>query len=638
MPDLRRRPVVAWDGEGANLPDGSHAYVLLGSSVGGRITDPEGISTEACFRFLLAESQRAPKDALHVIYGMGYDVNMMLRDLPRWALDTLWTSERGHVRWGPWGVFYRPNRMFSVTLYDGHDHKARKLQRFTLVDAIGFHQAPFVKVAREWLPAGDERVPLIEDGKAARGSFDADPTGYVERYMSAELSALVDVETRFMGLLDRLGLELTQHNGAGSLAASLLDAHGVKEALPDAELSAAMRSAASHAYFGGRIELVRFGRATGLYAHDLRSAYPSSMVGLPDARAGSWRYRVGPVSEPQAFALYRVRWSLTPAPFHPFPFRELTGAVKFPPEGEAWVWGVELIEALQHASPGDRIDVLESWTLKEADREPRPFAWVADRYRQRADLKAAGDPAQLPLKLALNSLYGKLAQRLGYQRGSGRLPPYHSLVYAGYITADTRARLYNAAMRAGPESVVFFATDGLVTTAPAPVREGTELGAWEVGTVDELIAVQSGVYFYRDGTDWTHKYRGWGKGVLDPDGIVSSWERGHLELTVPVTRFVGMGRALAGIDAWDAWRTWRTEPRRLQLHPCAATGKRRAVSRVPYRTLRARGPHPARGLVPTVPRQAFGSVSEPSRSPWDDELRERIVRDAAHGEAWDADA
>lgn len=636
MADLRRRPVVAWDGEGANLPSGEHAYVLLGSSLGGRVSDPAGLSTEACFRFLLAESARAPADALHVIYGMGYDVNMMLRDLPRWALQTLWESPNGFVRWGSWGIAYRPNRMLSITSFDGPGRDARKLGRFTLVDAIGFHQAPFVAVAREWLPAGDERVPLIEEGKAARGSFDAEPGAFVERYMSAELSALVDVETRFMGLLERLGLELRRHDGAGSLAAALLDAHGVREVLPDAEAPLALREAASGAYFGGRIELVRFGRGTNLHAHDIRSAYPSSMVRMPDARAGRWRYAERPRA-PRPFALYRVRWSFQPAPFHPFPFRELTGAVKFPPEGEAWLWGTEVLAALEFARPGDLVELVEGWELREAAGEPRPFAWIGERYAQRAALKAAGDPAQLPLKLALNSLYGKLAQRLGYRRGSGRLPPYHSLIYAGFVTADTRARLYRAAMQAGPDAVVFFATDGLVTTAPAPVTVGTALGEWEVGELDELVAVQSGVYFYRDGDAWSHKYRGWGKGVLDPAGIVAAWEAGALELEVPVTRFVGMGRALAGVGGWGAWRSWHEERKRLALHPCAPSGKRRHAERRPYGSRRARGPHPARGLVGTLPRAAFGRVSEPSRSPWDDEYRAQLLADRAEGEAAEAD-
>jgi hypothetical protein len=611
---MRDRPVVAWDGEGATLADGSHIYTYLANSLGGAISDPRGLPSARCLSFMLSEAERAPADALHVAYGMGYDVNMLLSDMPRHLVEILWRA--GFVRWGAWGIYYRPNRMLSVSRFDGDGRDARKVASVSLVDAVGFSQAPFVQAVRAWL-GDDPRVGLIETGKARRGDFDPEDTdGFVSRYTAAELSALVDIERRMMGHLKRLDIPLKRHDGAGSLAAALLERHGVKETIPDAHVPDGLVRAAAYAYFGGRIELVRFGRAEGLHAYDIRSAYPAGMALLPDFRAGRWAYRTvwrKPPRRVPTFSVSRVRWSAAPAPFHPFPFREPTGAVRFPPAGEGWYWGPEVNAALR--APGTRVEVLEQWSHLADSGAPLPFAWVADRYAQRAELKESGDHAQLVLKLGLNSLYGKLAQRLGYRPGSDRLPPFHSLIYAGFVTAYTRARMLEAALQA-PDSVVFFATDGLVTTAPLALEEGAALGDWETDRYAELVAVQSGVYFLRpEGADWRHKYRGWGKGVLEPSAILRAWEGGGDSLPVPVTRFVGMGRALA--TDWTLWRRWHTEERTLLLHPCGPGSKRRPVSRPLYRTLRAKGPHPARELVRTWPVEAGAPFSSPARSPWD---------------------
>lgn len=622
--DLRYRPIVAIDGEGSDLDDGRQVYSYLASSSGRSVRAAKGLSTRACLEFLLAEAAAAGDDALFVVYGMGYDVNMMLADLPRHLIHILWTSPRGYVRWEEFGVHYRANRMFSVSRWaEGKRGRERKVAKVTLWDAIGYSQAPFVEAVRSWL-GDDPRAALIAEGKARRGSFDgADPDGFVERYTAAELSALVDIERRMMGHLVRLDIPMKRHDGAGALAAALHDKHGtaarpkagVPGVLPDASAPRDLRMAAAYGYYGGRIELVRYGRAEGVHAYDVRSAYPAAMASLADWSQGRWAYRARWKRQPKRVpdaSLCHVRWVTDArAPWGPFPFREAWGAVKFPPEGEGWYWGPEVNAALDRADTG--LTIMGMWEHLP-DEDTLAFGWVAEMYQQRAQLKAAGDHAEKVLKLGLNSLYGKLAQRLGYQESSGRMPPYHSMLYAGYITSWTRAKLARLAA-AAPESVVFFATDGVLATEPLPAEIGTELGAWDHERHDEVLTVQSGVYFLRQADAWAHRYRGWGAGVLTPEAIISAWEQGETYLDVPVTRFVGMGRALA--QDWSLWRTWHQETKALALHPCAGNGKRRphggGYGKAGPRTRR----HPARGLMPTLPRYAFGETSERSRSPWD---------------------
>lgn len=623
--DLRERPIVAIDGEGSEL-EGRQVYSYLASSSGRSIRDPGGLSTRACLDFLLREREREP-EGLFVVYGGGYDVNMMLADVPRHLIHVLWSSERSYVVWEEFGLHYRPNRMFTVSRFGVVKGRRRKVASVTVWDALGYSQAPFVEAVRSWL-GDDPRVGLIQEGKARRGAFDgADESGFVERYTGAELSALVDIERRMMGHLLRLDIPMKRHDGAGALASALHEKHGTAPdrkagtpgVIPDARVPLDLRRAAAHAYFGGRIELVQYGRAERLFAYDVRSAYPAAMASLADWSQGRWawrgRWKRQPSSVPE-HSLCLVRWSTDErSAWGPLPFRELWGGVKFPPDGEVWAWGPEVNAALRRGDT--RLAVLGMWEHLP-DEPTSPFAWVADMYQQRARMKAAGDHAEKVLKLGLNSLYGKLAQRLGYQPGTGRMPKFHSMMYAGYITSWTRAKLAELAS-AAPESIVFFATDGVLSTEALPAEVGTELGRWEHEVHDEAVCVQSGVYFLRQGEDWLHRYRGWGSGVLEPEAIVAAWDRGDQSITVPVTRFVGMGRALA--SDWSLWRTWHTEDRTLALHPCAGNGKRRWGPRGAHGARgRRKAGHPSVGLVRTRPRFAYGEASAISRSPWDADL------------------
>ena len=67
---------------------------------------------------------------------------------------------------------------------------------------------------------------------------------------------------------------------------------------------------------------------------------------------------------------------------------------------------------------------------------------------------------ELPLKVILNSIYGKTAQRVGNRIGNLFNP-----VIASTITGTTRAMLYDFVQRNGIErNVVSFATDSIIST------------------------------------------------------------------------------------------------------------------------------------------------------------------------------
>jgi len=121
-----------------------------------------------------------------------------------------------------------------------------------------------------------------------------------------------------------------------------------------------------------------------------------------------------------------------------------------------------------------------------------PFGFVPDVYAQRLSL---GKTARgRVLKLALNSLYGKMAQSIG-------TAPYANPIYAGLITAYTRAKLADACHYPTEkgcvcDSVLMLATDAVFTLAENPhLAVSKALGAWDLATHDSMFIVQPGLYF-----------------------------------------------------------------------------------------------------------------------------------------------
>lgn len=146
------------------------------------------------------------------------------------------------------------------------------------------------------------------------------------------------------------------------------------------------------------------------------------------------------------------------------------------------------------------IEPVEAWVWEKKCVCPPPFRQEVVRLFIRR-LEIGKTTRGMVVKLALNSMYGKSAQRVG----SGQ---FRCMVRAGLITACTRGMLTEAVLRAkDPWNVLELATDSIMSREPldlpAPISLGTEeaaarakkapLGAWEKKNWD------GGVFLLRPG-------------------------------------------------------------------------------------------------------------------------------------------
>lgn len=237
------------------------------------------------------------------------------------------------------------------------------------------------------------------------------------------------------------------------------------------------------------------------------------------------------------------------------------------------------------------VEVLDGYEFLPGNND-KPFSFVPEAFETRKLWKQQGNGAEKVLKLGLNSLYGKLAQQVGF--GTNKTPPYYSLFWAGVITSTIRAKLFEA-MCANPHAIIYAATDGIASLAPLDVKLGENLGDWEVTEYDGITIAQAGVYWlHKTGEPDIVKYRGFDKDSLTPEKIIEAWKSGDNICRAPSTRFIGMGSALSNNVHTTWWRQWKEIDRELTLYP---EGKRSVIEKgEPWHSLVA--------SMPTTPEES----------------------------------
>lgn len=524
---------------------------------GHTIEHDEELSTAECLNFLCD----IPKGIVCWGFAFGYDVNMMLGDLPERLIQKLHDDTR--VRWHNFHIHYVPGKLFEVSRWEGRGRN-RRTGGVRVWDMFTWIQTSFARwiAPGGWDLADADQLAQIEHWKAKRSTFAADDLADIRDYNVLECRLLAKGARRLVTLISDAGVDVKgQYYSAATVAAALMRTNDVNEYRKDPPPQ--LVGPIQEAYFGGRAETSIIGPVEGpIYGYDIRSAYPSEAVGLPCLVCGRWRSS-SPTGENRYIAISRVKpWSLVrvswrplrgrPAPmWGPLPKRPRVGSNMWPTHGTGWYWGVEVLAATRHA----QITVKECWTYSTPCAH-KPFAYLADLYEQRRVLKRAKDPTEYVLKIALNSTYGKLAQR---PVRADDEPRFRCVAWAGWITAATRARLLDVLT----DDVVLLATDGILSRAPLSAPAEDRLGGWELSNYDDIWCAGTGIYFGRLDGEWTTtKTRGFESGDLTLEMFVAMWAKdGRVgRTTLTRQRFVGMGVALHRIKGMQPphLRQWRT--------------------------------------------------------------------------------
>lgn len=534
--ESQHREFISWDGEGWTDYDGEHRYMLMQCSTGDYIKAPR-LDTVSCLELMLKVAAEHPK-VIHVIYGGGYDATHILRDLPIHLRQYLRDNNtikfyvhntKGHKA-NLFHIRYLPHKWLEIS---GMDWNSRSFVHIKLFDVISFFQSSFITA----LESRHIPVPeIIVSGKASRQDFTYDDVNEVQTYCQIELELLVQLCDTLRHEFELADINVTQYHGPGAVANAIFKQHHIRKHMQPPTLE--LERAAQGAYFGGRFERFKCGHYEGkVYLYDINSAYPYHIENLPSLKDATWEYTTEFTGEDRGvwYCTYDDECNNYRSP-HPLPWRaKKNGLVGFPAHNAGvWVWTPEA----KYAST-----VHYGYRLHIANNE-KPFSFITEMYETRRRWKREGNGGERAYKLALNSLYGKMAQRVGGSKAHEGRPSWHQLEWAGMVTSATRAQIWEA-IKLAPDKIISVETDSIASTVPLDLDIGMGLGQWEPTEYDWITYLQSGVYFTSDEAHGQHsKTRGIDVRELKYDEVLAYLNSDLSEpLLVNSRQFIGLGNS-----------------------------------------------------------------------------------------------
>jgi hypothetical protein len=575
-------PIVAIDSEGYTDPKDKKHKLDLVAAAGADWTDykdtqSDKLTPQEIFEFLLSLPEKHGK-ALYFIYSGSYDATMWMKWLDQFAIFR-W-RKKGICRWKHYLIKFVQRREFI--LYDKlslqtqlitrgkHKGEYRKWysRQIHIYDVFGFFQMSFVKALEDWKVTDQITIDRIANMKGQRGNFSEVEKAKILAYCLEECQLLVKLGDVFRKACIEADIKPHHWYGAGALASTLMRQYGVKNHIsePPEEINRYIK----RAYFGGRTEISYQGRLPhGGWQYDINSAYPTAMLELPSLIEGSWKSTLNSATDydKYPYSIWHVKWNCHGKLWGPFPWRHKDGRIFYPDTGEGFYHKIEIDAALK-LYPDCEFEIMDGIAF-ESTGNTRPFSFIAERAAYRLKLKMDGEPAHKPLKLGLNSLYGKTAQTIG------KNPPYQCFFWAGFTTATTRAKLLDA-IRCCNGYIYSVATDGLISSVEIDeLSVGVNLGQWEKTKIIEGLLIRPGVYKWLDDRGKYHYgTRGFQRDELLWETIEEHWDKGYVEVPIEydVTRFIGITQALARGEKWrDYLGEWIEQTRSLSFQPTWST-------------------------------------------------------------------
>lgn len=603
-PDFSNRKMIAWDGEGMKLSgnDKPQHYVMFGCSAEpNRVLINRDLQTMEILEYIIAVGERNP-NAVHVGYGFRYDANMIFKGLPNKYLRELKT--RGecsfNLNGNRWRIAWIPGKTFRVTKRWGKRQGKRNGDGYISVkidDMVSFFAAPFLNavesILADSLSSGDREV--IEYGKAARKDNTWEDLDSVHHYWKAEIRLMAQMAEKFRSVMYDAGIMLREWYGPGAIATYLIGKRGLRDHLQNTPPVREVHEASKIAYAGGRFELFRMGRIEGpVYGLDINSAYPAALATAPSLGMGhgEWVHVQNPMVV-EEFGVYRISYNhmgkARPIEFSAMPLfhRDRLGSISFPQISNGWYWSPEadIAQEIGRRYPGSVV-LHEGWVWRHDGT--RPWGFLQEMFDKRIEL-GKKNVISMPYKLGPNSMYGKLAQRVGWDQKNLLPPKSHCLPLAGWITSTCRARLYKMMLQIPMHKLIAVETDGIYTTAdPDSLHAdyGSGLGQWGVDRYSEMLYLQNGVYHRRIEDDWLPpKARGLDiASVSQPvvEQYLRNCEPGDFSpLVVSMReRFVGLSAAYVrgkGVDVKSHLGLWEAGEREMEP---GGKGKRAHISKV----------------------------------------------------------
>ncbi len=479
------------------------------------------------------------QDLRFACWNADYDIQACLKLLNRFDNETI--MRRTSTPYGRYRVRFVPSKFLRIGVTHGKTTKTL----FTVYDLCQFYACSLEKAASKILgehktAPGVEWSRLLETLR--RGGL---PAQEIQDYCRNDARLVEELYRHSERSMKAAGANFDKPISCASIAVQKFSksmTHDVPREI---------NNAFEETYRGGRIECLKVGHFPRAYLYDIHSAYPSVMASLPQT-TGQWLPVEKQIRPDALYAAVQVQLKI-PRGVHRCPVSVKGETQLIYPYG-SWSQWVDL-ETYRVLEENDMVGKIRKGFQLLGDVTKKPFQALAEMYQERQR-----QPEQTwALKIIMNALYGKVAERIGKWfpsvfvnkdseawRGNFWVKKEQwtkrtNFVYASAITSGIRQRMFR---EIPPADVIFYATDGVMVQKPitSALDVGPGLGQWsKAEEVTDLVVVGSGIYTYRDSEGVAHtKMRGFEVGL----DLYELLDRRRRILTLTVRRNWTLAQAL----------------------------------------------------------------------------------------------
>lgn len=446
------------------------------------------------------------QNAWNYFYHIGYDGNVILKLLGSSKLSEYLKTRKLSFEFEGYHIHYIPNKCLRIT--KGHHSSsfydiAQFYGKGKLVDT---YQKNIGRLDEQYLRLKGQREEFSP-------RFYRRHTSEVRNYCIKDCKLTKDLGVHWANIFfDTFGFYPQRWISPGYLAEKVLINKGIN--FPTfASISYDKQNFAFQSYFGARFEMLKRGFLGRAFQYDINSAYPYALTTIPDLTQGRWidSEEIHPDAKLGFFHIVaNVPSSVRVAPF---PFRTRWGMIFYPfGKFETYVTLPELLAVRSlniHTKIGFRI--LEGYQFIPSNNADSKYIFkdfILDQYRKRQHLREQKSPLERTIKLILNSMYGKMAQKTKVGRYTHIMGNLFCPVIAAHVTGYTRAQLLSLIHTYGLEQdLVAYATDSITTKKTLPSVITNDLGGLKLADqASDMFSIQNG--FRRSNGKW--KLRGIG--------------------------------------------------------------------------------------------------------------------------------
>jgi hypothetical protein len=431
------------------------------------------------------------QNSWNFFYNLTFDAEVILKTLPQKILDNYKRTRCLEFTFNGYKIDYLPSKRLAIR--KGH-HSAIffDIAQYYHESLVNAYQNNIGKLPNDYLEMKKKRSVFTDY------YFDHYPEKIL-KYCIQDCKYTKELAQHWIKLFySAFGFYPARWISSGYLAEKVLIVNNIY--IPRfSETPEDVQEFAYNSYFGGRFEILKRGFIGQAYIYDINSAYPFALTKIPDLTRGTWIKRKS-IHPNALLGFFKIEANL-PDVKHvpPFPFRR--DPMVFFPSGKYVTFCT--LEELKACEDANFYRILDSVQFLSENPSYPYKQFIENLYLKRLELKQKKDPLQLPLKIILNSIYGKTGEIVRNRIGNLFNP-----VIFSFITGHARAQLYRFVHEHNLErEVVAFATDSICTTREIKVKS-QDLGDFSLDNIaSDVFYLQNG--FYRFNGKW--KQRGFGR-------------------------------------------------------------------------------------------------------------------------------